>query len=376
MELKPKALFISNSLFIDPAAKEGGVKRCTLEYIDLIQHQFEVSKFALSYRRDWVYRIRVKTGLNAYGDYDTLTWAGQIELEVKQHNIRWLFFNQANTLPVAAELKKRLGSQITVILCSHGNESGDFLHAISSPGTKNGFAKRLRQYALGSMLCIEQSYRSSVIDLVLAVSEIDVAIEHWLGAKEVLLVPRTFHPKVLPRKPAGNRLGFVGDLFHQPNYIGVQKLAEHLNALGFGGELRLVGKIPTEVKNDLAKYSFVHVLGYLESHELELEASSWSVFLNPVFYASRGVSTKLALGLEWQIPVLTTAFGLRGYPPGLDSRMTVDGPTQMAQKAMEWLADQSILMEMKECCGQYISQCPSLSELSVALRNRMQLLYG
>ena len=41
--------------------------------------------------------------------------------------------------------------------------------------------------------------------------------------------------------------------------------------------------------------------------------SSWGMFLNPVFWLSRGASMKLATGLRNGIPVLTTKNGMRGY---------------------------------------------------------------
>jgi len=57
----------------------------------------------------------------------------------------------------------------------------------------------------------------------------------------------------------------------------------------------------------------VEYLGPLDGGEMEKEAASWCAFLHPMFCFARGCSTKLATGLAWRIPCLSTASGVRGY---------------------------------------------------------------
>ena len=56
----------------------------------------------------------------------------------------------------------------------------------------------------------------------------------------------------------------------------------------------------------------VEVVGALDDAALTVEAETWTAFLHPIYCLSRGAS-KLALGLSWEIPVVTTPYGRRGY---------------------------------------------------------------
>jgi hypothetical protein len=60
------------------------------------------------------------------------------------------------------------------------------------------------------------------------------------------------------------------------------------------------------------------------------EAASWAFFMNPVFYYSRGVSTKLAKAFSWGLPVITSEIGCRGYVWGKGSPLIADSAAEMA----------------------------------------------
>jgi hypothetical protein len=74
---------------------------------------------------------------------------------------------------------------------------------------------------------------------------------------------------------------------------------------------------------------------------------TWAIFLNLVFYYSRGVSTKLAKGLGWGIPVLTTPYGNRGYDIPHDMLASAETPSQMAQLTVKLIADSTELEKMR-----------------------------
>jgi hypothetical protein len=77
--------------------------------------------------------------------------------------------------------------------------------------------------------------------------------------------------------------------------------------------VRVVGG-PQELGRWLAdKYGTVDYLGTLDDAALAVEAATWNVFIHPIFCLPRGCSTKLAIGIAWQIPIVTTAEGRRGY---------------------------------------------------------------
>jgi hypothetical protein len=61
------------------------------------------------------------------------------------------------------------------------------------------------------------------------------------------------------------------------------------------------------------EFPFVDDLGRLNDVALRQEAATWFVFLHPLFCFARGASTKLATGLAWGLPCITTESGMRGY---------------------------------------------------------------
>ena len=55
-----KILFISHELFLDETRKEGGVRVCTLEFIDLLQTRFEARQ-----AKDFATADRIRAELDA-----------------------------------------------------------------------------------------------------------------------------------------------------------------------------------------------------------------------------------------------------------------------------------------------------------------------
>jgi hypothetical protein len=78
-------------------------------------------------------------------------------------------------------------------------------------------------------------------------------------------------------------------------------------------ELRVVGSPLQEGSNLSESYDFIEYLGELSDPELRDEAQTWSSFVHPVFCYAMGCSTKLAVAIGWEIPILTTTMGIRGY---------------------------------------------------------------
>ncbi|HEX9513720.1 MAG TPA: glycosyltransferase [Puia sp.] len=309
-----KVLFISNELFLDTKNREGGVRNCTLEFIELLSQRFEVVGFPVKTRRSLSYRAKVRLGLNHYDDYDPAEFREALHRKIKQNNIRFVFLNLSNTIRFSALIKQLPDVDVKVIVCSHGNETGDFLHQVVRFKESTGYSKKLfSAYTLGRLLKIEAFYRIKDIDMVWTVSPVEEDIEKWLGAKRTYMVPRVIKKDFLDLKPVLNRVGFLGDISHTPNQTGVLDICEALKRQEQPIELRLVGG-PESIGESIAReYPFVTYLGYLEDRELREEAASWSYFLNLVFYYSRGVSTKLAKALSWGLPVITTIPGNRGY---------------------------------------------------------------
>ncbi len=208
--------------------------------------------------------------------------------------------------------------------------------------------------------------------MVLCVSPVEEQIENWLGARHTFMVPRTIPFSPLAFEPILNRVGFFGDLSHWPNKSGILRLCEALLKQGgyanpdHGGpsiELRLVGGPEEQGRAIAAQYSFVKYLGFLPTAALEKEVAGWSFFLNPVFYYSRGVSTKLAKALAWGLPVISTIPGNRGYRWSAGAILNAAGPEQMARLIIEKAGDRDAIAEAHSNSIKIAQSAPGLPRI-------------
>lgn len=307
-----KALFISNEKFLDDSIAGGGVKFCTDEFLALLHTGFEVTKFPVKYTTGMGFRIKKKLRISAYDDYAPDQYLPSIKEAVIKNDVKYIFLNLTNTAPFAKGINEIL-PHVKVVLCSHGNESGDHLHEVAMHQSFSGAKKKIATNVLGKMLVKEAAQRQ-YIDLVLTVSDVEEGIEKWLGAKQVYMVPRHIDGAKQDYQPIAGRTGFFSDLSHRPNYYGISEVCKAIEAAGYNDlAIRLAGGGAERGKELEQKFSFVKYLGYLSEEELAKETSSWAFALNPVFYYSRGVSTKLGKSLGMGLPVITTQKGLRGY---------------------------------------------------------------
>lgn len=309
---KISALFLCNEKFLNSLSTEGGVKFCTDEYIKLIQLNFDLTLIPVSYSTRWSFRLKLKLGLSAYDAYQPEEYNLLLRKNLDNTDINIVFLNLTNTIQFAEFIKKKW-PHVKVILCSHGNESGDHLHSIALHKNYKGILRNSATYSLGNMLLKESHFRK-YIDLVLTVSDVEVGIEKWLGTENILMVPRFIAINNIERKPVNGRVGFLADLTHEPNFYGIKEVCEALKKLGAGHTtLHLVGAGKERGLILARLYPFVKYVGYLNEVELNDELKTWTFALNPVFYYSRGVSTKLGKALGMGLPVITTEKGMRGY---------------------------------------------------------------
>lgn len=363
--MKPSAIFLSNEIYFDSSKQEGGVRVCTEEYFNLIQQLFDVEIFKVRYRDTFFYRVRQKLGLNIYNDYSPEQYTRQLADLIRKRDVSFVFLNQSNTAPFAKTIKNIFRDSVKVVLCSHGNESGDYLHSVTRFKNSQPIYRSLfSSISLGGLLKKESSFRHELLDGVVTVSPVEEALEKWLGAKHILMVPRTIKRQLLNRKIIKGRFGFVGDLSHHPNFYGIEQVCNAIQSLSYheGINIRIIGS-PSVIGEKLAiKYSFVTFLGYLDDDSLAKEASTWAFFLNPVFYYSRGVSTKLAKALGWGLPVITTTIGHRGYLWGKGSLIVAETAAEMAQKIHQYCSDDNDERKAYEDILELISSIPDHSE--------------
>lgn len=285
----------------------GGVQVCTEELIRYFHlTSFNLEIFPVKTTRRIRDRIKIKLGIDVYNSFDFAALAEGICFALQRSDITLVALNQIVFAPVIPLVRAKMKRKISFIGLSHGNESGDFLH-------EPDIQPILKLWKVGKQILKEKKFYSEYLDGVVVISEHEVGVNQWLGATNVFVLPRMLERKALHWQPKLGRVGFVGTLNHGPNLGGVKSVLNALQSQGFAGEVRIVGGPQKTGESIIQEYSFASYLGKLTSEALEEEASTWCIFLNPVFWYSRGSSTKLAQGLNWVLPSLTTPAGRRGY---------------------------------------------------------------
>ena len=314
--MKKKALFISQDLFLNESNLSGGVTLCTKDYMNVISTNFELIPFPIKTRLNIIPKILNKLGLLGYHPLSlSKKNISLISNLINKNSIEYIFINHAYISSISINLKDNF-KDVKVVLCSHGNESGDFLHQITRFSNNiSGLARFFGKFKLGTLLSEEVKYRRYYIDVVLTVSEIEESIEKWLGAKNVYFLPRIFEVKFISWKPINRKIGFVSDISHEPNFDSIFKLCSAINKSNLKSiiKIRLIGKDHSRYTYLKNTFSFVECTGYLNENDIVSEIGSWHYYLNLVDYYSKGVSTKLAYGMNLGVPVISTKIGTRGY---------------------------------------------------------------
>ncbi len=357
---RPPALFVSEPAFLDPL-RSGGVQRCSVEYAALLEAAgFAVHLHAVSSTRALEPRLKARAGIEAYDLYPASLARGVLDA-LDRTGATLVALNQVYLLPVVPEIR-RARPDVRIVVLSHGNESGDFLHeALRTP--RSAWQRARDQVRLGQMV-----YREGVgfldVDAVLCLSETERHINLWLGAREALVVPRTWTPDFLDWAPVAGRVGFVGALDHLPNTEGIGPVLDALaQADAAGVEVRIVGGGGTGER--LARrFSGATYLGRLSDAELETEVATWSLFLNPVWWYARGASTKLAQAIGWGLPIATSVPGMRGYEWSDGDLLVTETPEAMAAAAVQVAADPGRAVTLAAAVHRIAHSGPTLAEIA------------
>jgi len=301
-----KGLFITLSIYVNGCF--GGVQRCTQEYLSVAKAAgWDLQIITYDVEQALTYKILRKISSSKFNHRISNSFVCTLLERIKVDNISWIFLNQVDALPLAPQIKKFF-PKVKIILLSHGAQFIDEFLA-----TKDQNCSFIHRSFLAKVILDEMKLRSYV-DHVFTLSDQEIVHENWLGSKSTSLIPRFIKPKPLNWDPVEGRVGFVGTLEHQPNYDGLIKVLTILQIGNeFDGCIRIVSSSKKLGEFLEETFSFVKYLGKLNELELQAEASTWGWFIHPLFCWSRGCSTKLADALEWQIPIITTSSGIRGY---------------------------------------------------------------
>ena len=344
----------------------GGVQRCTQEYMAILGAAGLEPK-AVSYREDrrWLTRLRRKLFPRPYRDKLPPDFFRSCLKRAEEEDVRWIFLNHCDPLPMVAKMKQSKAAAYRYAFLSHGIDSTDFVQERRIDGQPITFREKC---FLGEQLFDEVEQRKH-LDLVCCLSGQDEALEKWLGAKQTLVFPRICQTRPLPANTVPGRIGMVATLNHPPNWEGVRLFAEALTRHA-GAKMRLVGG-PAEEGAMLAReFPIIEYLGFLDDERLEQEAATWACFVNPLFCMPRGVSTKLAVGLEWGIPVATTRAGARGYRWDEKILPLADGPDELARLALRQ-AEKEQQEQARMGSRKIADLAPTLAELGDLLRKKM-----
>ncbi len=367
---KKNVLFLTHKKLLR-AEITGGVQLCSQEFLQVVEHckDFLVEEFYVGFTRRIVDRIRIRIGWENYSMYDISKEKETLIKKIREEKIEILFINMSSAMRYAKPVKEVFGDKVKIILLSHGNHSGDFLHLIGRPlGKVTGFRLWKNKFRLGMLLSTESDFRIRYLDGVVAISETERQIENWLNARRTLFFPRLLKNSFLDHQPQLSRIGFVGRLDHPPNLQGISILCDAFAKQEIGDlRLRLVGA-PVQYGQQLAaKYPFIEYLGEYSDEALEKEASTWSFFLNPVWWYSTGASTKLGKGISWGIPIATTTAGMRGYQWSAGTLLVEDTPIMMCKKILEALKSRGSVLAWADQTRLVAANGPRLSDLSQQL---------
>lgn len=328
----------------------GGVQLCSQEFLLILQKcGFNIDQYNIEYTKSIKDRILIKLKIDNYRNFNIKELSANINKYIEDNKIAWVFINMATLVRIAKPIKEKFGEKVKIVMLSHGNHSGDFLHLTTKPIFKRNFITKFRDIVrLGYLIHTESLYRVKYLDAVLTVSDAETQIENWFGAKKTILVPRLLENKNLNLQTNYERVGFVGRLDHPPNYQGITYLLDELKKIkNKDYTVRLVGAPDNWGKKIEAMYDFVEYTGELSDKDLDKEVATWALFLNTVFWYSTGVTTKLAWAINRGVPIVTTTPGMRGYKWKQGKLPVAETPKEMAKFVNGYILDNKKIENLK-----------------------------
>jgi hypothetical protein len=372
-DARSTGLFVTNRRHIGDA--HGGVQTCTREYLKLLQEvDFDIKILEIDADLRLLTRLKRAVRTSPYTGAISQLHIGELAKAAK--TVDFVLLNQVN-LAAATTIALTAGEYTgKVVLLSHGAEVTDLLHFIRAKD-QLPLSGRLRpspRWTLENVLSDELASRRGVSAAV-CLSGFDADFERWLGVRHTTWIPRTVSRNPLEWNPVAGRFGFLGTLDHTPNLEGLVNVLDAIKPGTNGSSLsvRVVGG-PEQLGTWLAeRYPSVTYLAALDDLELEREASSWSAFLNPIFCQARGCSTKLATALGWELPIITTPVGRRGYVFSEGSMIEANSPDAFVE-AMLSLVNPSRNKEAQMQVALAAKSCPSMADNARTIRPFFDML--
>lgn len=310
-----RSLFITNKHDL-MSNRPGGVQICSNEYLSAVKEfSGDVEIKFVDVATDAKSRISRRLFRKSYNLYSVKNYESEIKQTLIGKNFDIVFINKLELMGFARIVAD--STHAPIVLLSHGADSGDMLHEVTS-GAQNYRAPLLSTKAneLGQTLIAERRFRMSVGRercKFVVMSEEEAVFERWLGAQEPFVFPRIINPDPIDWSPHNDKIGFIGTLNHPPNIDALAAISEDLATRNTKVKIEVIGG-PAGVGSEFQRrHPNVVYCGALSEAAARQRMSTWSLFLNPVFWLSRGASMKLKTALELGIPAITTRSGRRGY---------------------------------------------------------------
>jgi len=313
----------------------GGQQACTRELIEVLENAgFDLVQVPIENRLSLLDRVRNRIRPIPY----PVSWPGDtadlIARKAKESGAGTIFFNLIDFLPLARDVRSRTEAKTKLVMVSHGLASPDVRHINRIAGEMPGIIGRCPRYDLEAVLKKEREFLGD-FDQVISLAEFEADLCREMGARRSDWIPRVIPEQPLEWRPVEGRLGFVGTLDHPPSMEGMVKVLEAWpRDSGSGVKVRVVSRSRWHGEWLARRFAQVEYLGPLDGGEMEKEAASWCAFLHPMFCFARGCSTKLATGLGWGIPCLSTASGIRGYELPQGAVEMAETPGEFARRAV------------------------------------------
>ena len=343
---------------------------CSREFLAVVEAASDATvTFVVEQSHRLALRLRRGLNLASYLDYDVAAYSQALKNALEDNGITHVYLNRAE-LSRFAPLVRDLSANVLIVVMSHGNQTGDDLFEAAGPGGRGGTIANT--WKLGLDLRTESYIRHRYVDAVCAISDEEAVLERWLGAKKVFVVPRIVEFDFLDWDPVPGRVGFVGVLDHTPNRIALERLLPLLEDASEALEVDLVGMPEAIGVKFQARFRTVRYRGVQLGEELTELATRWSVFLNPVFWLSRGASMKLGCALGWGLPALTTRSGRRGYRIPDSCVVTCEDDQRVfAETVVQLLRDVRRCRAVRDSLMQRTSEFPTSSSVGAQLRREL-----
>jgi glycosyltransferase involved in cell wall biosynthesis len=369
-----KALFVAYANHLSTGG--GGVQQCTHEFIRVLKGA-GLGLELLPVEQDRRCATRLLRRFNPSQYWRPISRACVDRIQDAASGVEFVFLNQVALAGAIDDLD--LGAETPpIVLLSHGCEITDLLHLARLSRTLPVSSRRLwpsMRLALGRTLADEIRARTK-INGVISISPFDADTETWLGTSSVTWIPRIIDPHPLRRAAVQRRFGFVGTLDHTPNLEGLVAVLDVLCKWpAHELTVRVVGG-PHRLGTWLAHtYPNVEYLGPLDDPALEVEAATWTAFLHPIFCLARGCSTKLATALSWQIPVITTTLGRRGYVWREGTLIEVNNP-QGFVNAMYRFDEEKFALESRDNIRSVSQSCERAEDIIAKINTFLNSIKG